>query len=109
VESGQIFPDDERICAFLKNEPYKPKEVMYLEDKKFPKGLTPHESSFSTSDVGSHNNRKEDVSKRKIGDLFPLNIGTLEQPKVIKVGAQCSEQEKAKFMDLFCDFKDVFS
>jgi ribonuclease HI len=109
VESWQVFPDDESICAFLQNELYKPKEIISLEDNKFPKGLTPLESSFSTSDVGSHNDKKEEESKRKIGDLIPLNIGTPEQPKVLKVGAQCSEEEKAKFMDLFHEFKDVFS
>jgi hypothetical protein len=93
----------------LQNELYKPKEIISLEDNKFPKGLTPLENSFSTSDVGSHDDKKEEESKRKIGDLIPLNIGTPEQPKVLKVGAQCSKEEKAKFMDLFCEFKDVFS
>jgi hypothetical protein len=93
----------------LQNELYKPKEIISLEDNKFPKGLTPLKNSFSTSDVGIHDDKKEEESKRKIGDLTPLNIGTPEQPKFLKVGAQCSEEEKDKFMDLFHDFKDVFS
>jgi hypothetical protein len=40
--------DDEGICAFLQNEPYMRKEVVSIENDKFPKGLTPLESSFST-------------------------------------------------------------
>jgi hypothetical protein len=52
VESWQVFPDDEGICAFLQNDLYKPKEIISLEDNKIPKGLTPLESSFSMSDVG---------------------------------------------------------
>jgi hypothetical protein len=38
-----------------------------------------------------------------------MNIGTQEHPKVLKIGAQCSEDENKKFMDLFCEFRDVFS
>jgi hypothetical protein len=38
-----------------------------------------------------------------------LNIGTPESPKIIKIGAQCSYQEKNKFMDLFHEFHDVFA
>jgi hypothetical protein len=38
-----------------------------------------------------------------------VNIGTEEYPKVLKIGAQCFEDEKKKFMDLFYEFKDVFS
>jgi hypothetical protein len=38
-----------------------------------------------------------------------MNIGTQETPKILKIGAQCSEEEKKKFMDLFHEFIDVFS
>jgi len=41
TESWQVFSDDERTCAFLHNEPLKNKEIISLEDNKFPKGLTP--------------------------------------------------------------------
>jgi hypothetical protein len=109
VESWQVFPDDEGICAFIQNEPYKPKEIISLENNKLPKGLTPLESSFSMSDVSNKENNKEEESKRKVGDTIPMNIGTPESPKIIKIGAQCSDEEKKKFMDLFQEFHDVFS
>jgi hypothetical protein len=38
-----------------------------------------------------------------------VNIGTEEDPKILKIGAQCSETEKKKFMDLFHEFRDVFA
>jgi ribonuclease HI len=44
VESWQVFPNDEGICAFIQNEPFKHKEIISMEDEKFPKGLTPLES-----------------------------------------------------------------
>jgi len=38
-----------------------------------------------------------------------MNIGTPESPKIIKIGAQCSDEEKKKFMDLFQESCDFFS
>jgi hypothetical protein len=52
VESWQVFPRDEIICTFIQNEPYKPKDIISMENNKILKGLTPIESSFSSSDVG---------------------------------------------------------
>jgi hypothetical protein len=97
VESWQVFPRDEGFCAFIKNEPFKPKEIISTKDDKFLKGLTPLESSFSSSDVVNKETHKEEESKRKVGNTISLNIGTFESPKIIKLGAQCSDEEKAKF------------
>jgi hypothetical protein len=81
----------------------------YLEDEKFPKGLTPLESSFSSSDVGNKETRMEEESKRKVGDTIFLNIGTPESPKIIKLGAQCSDEVKEKFTELIREFQYVFA
>jgi hypothetical protein len=81
----------------------------YLEDEKFPKGLTPLESSFSSSDVGNKETHMEEESKRKVGDTISLNIGTPESPKIIKLGAQCSDEVKAKFTELIREFQYVFA
>jgi hypothetical protein len=71
--------------------------------------LTPLESSFSSSDVGNKEKHKEEESKRKVGETISLNIGTPESPKNVKIGAQCSEEEKLKFTKLLGDFQDNFS
>jgi ribonuclease HI len=60
IESWQVFPSDDRICVFIQNEPYKPKEIISIEDNKIPKGLTPLENSFSSSDVGNKEKHKEE-------------------------------------------------
>jgi hypothetical protein len=57
-ESRQFFLKDESICAFIQNDPYNPKEIISLEDNKIPKGLTPLEMSFSTSDVSNNKEHK---------------------------------------------------
>jgi hypothetical protein len=109
VESWQVFPNDEGICAFIQNEPFKPKEIISMEDNKFPKGLTPLESTFLSSEVGNNETRKEEESKRKVGDTISLNIGTSSSPNNIKLGAHCSDEEKKKFTELLCEFQDVFA
>ena len=58
IESWQVFPSDESICAFIQNEPYNPMEIISIEDNKIPKGLNPLESSFSSSDVGDKEKHK---------------------------------------------------
>jgi hypothetical protein len=71
--------------------------------------LTPLESSFPSSDVGNKETHKEEESKRKVGDTIFLNLGTPESPNIIKLGAQCSDEEKEKFIELLCEFQDVFA
>jgi hypothetical protein len=78
-----------------------------MEDNKIPKGLTPLESSFSSSDAGNTEKHKEDDSKRKVGETISLNIGTLESPKNVKIGAQCFDEEKMNFARLLGEFQDV--
>ena len=68
-----------------------------MEYEKFPKGLTPIESSFFSIDVRNKEKRKEEESKRKVGDTISLNLGTSESPNMVKLGAQCSDEEKVKF------------
>jgi ribonuclease HI len=104
VESWQVFLDDESICAFLHNDPLKRKEIISLEVNKFPRGLTPLERSFSSNDMSNKKENIEVESKIKIGKTIFVNIGTQEDPKILKFGAQCLDQEKHKFMDLFCEF-----
>jgi hypothetical protein len=63
---------------------------------------------FSSSDVGNKEKQKEEESERKVGETISLNIGTPESPKNVKIGAQCSDEEKMKFSKLLGEFQDVF-
>jgi hypothetical protein len=71
--------------------------------------LTPLEILFSSSDVGNKETHKEEESKRKVGETISLNIGTPNSPKNVNIGAQCTEEEKLKFIELLHEFQDVFS
>jgi hypothetical protein len=61
------------------------------------------------SDVGNKEKHKEEDLKMKVGETISLNIGTPESPKNVKIGAQCSDEEKIKFAKLLGEFQDVFS
>ena len=80
-----------------------------MEYNKIPKGLTPLESSFSSSDVGNKEKHKEKQSKRKVGETISLNIRTPESPRNVKIGAQCSDEDKMKFSKMLGEFQDVFA
>jgi hypothetical protein len=45
----------------------------------------------------------------KVGETISLNIGTADSPKNVKIGAQCTDEEKLKFTKLLREFQDVFS
>jgi hypothetical protein len=61
------------------------------------------------SDVGNKEEQKEEESKRKVGETISLNIGTLETPKNVKIGAKCLDEERVKFAKLLGEFQDVFA
>ena len=44
-----------------------------------------------------------------MGETISLNIGTPDCPRNVKIGAQCSDEEKLKFTELLREFQDVFS
>jgi hypothetical protein len=44
-----------------------------------------------------------------VGETISLNIGRPESPKNVKIGAQCSDEEKMKFGRLLGEFQDVFT
>jgi hypothetical protein len=94
VKSWQVFPDDEGICAFIRNEPLNKNEIISLDDNKFPKRLTPLEGSFSYSDVSSHKKIEPRDSRRNIGDTILVNFSTEEDLKNLKNGARQSKEKE---------------
>jgi hypothetical protein len=44
-----------------------------------------------------------------VGETISLNIGMPESPTNVKMGAQCSDEEKMKFSKLLSEFEYVFA
>ena len=79
-------------------------EVIQLKDNFLPTGLTPLEDIFDSNDI---------PRKPKMQPLNTVieecNIGTTEEPKIIKLSASLPPDQKPKYVDLFKEFQDVFA
>lgn len=119
----QVFQDDKEIEEFLKNEgKYKDSsingeqddgepdmqvnqmEVLQLKDNVIPKGLIPLEELFD----------QDDVAQKPILVLIEkgvedVNIGTAENPKMVKLSKALPPQVKAKYISLLSSFYYIFA
>eukprot|EP00253_Pinus_taeda_P032545 PITA_32545 len=79
-------------------------EFIDLKSNFLPTGLTPLEDMFDDNDV---------PKKPKMEPLNAVieehNIGTTEQPKMIKLSKNLPPDQKPKYVDLFKEFQDVFA
>ena len=69
-----------------------------------PKGLAPVEDLFDSNDVA----RKPKMEPLR-SDIEECNIGTEENPKLIKISKALPPPEKLKYISLFKEFQDIFA
>lgn len=119
----QVFQDDDEIDEFLQNEgKFKDSsidveyddgevdiqvnhmEILQLKDNVIPKGLIPLEDLFDQDDVG----RKPSLLPTEKG-VEDVNIGSAENPKMVKLSKALPPQVKAKYISLLSSFTDVFA
>jgi len=79
-------------------------KVINLKDNQLPKGLTPLEDLFDSNDIP----KKPKMEPLK-ADIEECNIGTQENPKLIKLSKSLPLEEKLKYIELMKEFQDVFS
>ena len=91
---GQI--DDEELAE-------TETEVIELKDNFFPTGLTPLEDSFDSNDIP----RKPKMQPLN-AEIEDCNIGTTENPKMIKLSKPLPVDQKFKYIELFKEFQDIF-
>ena len=79
-------------------------DIIDLKDNFLPAGLAPLEDMFDTNDV---------PKKPKLQPMNDVveehNIGTAENPKMIKPSKNLPPEQKPKYIDLFKEFQDVFA
>jgi hypothetical protein len=94
-----VFAND----GYFKNQ-IVGKDIMQLKNNIIPKGLVPLEKLFDNNDV---------VKSPKItvndGDVEYCNIGTQENPKIIKLSKTLSPEVKQRYINLMKKFPDVFA
>ena len=119
----QVFWDDNEINAFLQNEgkfknafiddicdsdeqgiEVNQMEVLQLKDNVFPRGLIPLEELFDQDDVV----RKPTLVPTVKG-VEDVNLGTTDQPNLVKLSKTLSPKSKAKYFNLLSEFFDAFA
>lgn len=79
-------------------------EFLQLKDNIIPKGLIPLEELFNHDDVG----RKPSLQPTEKG-VEDVNIGSAENPKMVKLSKALPPQVKAKYISFLSSFTDVFA
>ena len=79
-------------------------EVINIKVNQLPKVLTPLEDLFYYNDIP----KKPKMEPLK-ADIEECNIGTQENPKLIKLSKSLPLDEKLKYIELMKEFQDVFS
>jgi len=79
-------------------------KILQLKDNVIPKGLVPLEKLFNANDVGM-NPKKADLEE----DLEECNLGTDQQPKMVRLAKNVPEHFKQRYVSLFKKFVDVFA
>ena len=74
-------------------------EIINLKDNHLPKGLTPLEDLFDSND--SPNKPKMEPLK---ADIKEYNLGTEENPKMIKLSKSLPPDQKLKYVELVREF-----
>jgi hypothetical protein len=80
------------------------RDIVQLKRNIIPKGLVPLEKLFDNNDVA----RSPKITVDE-GDVEDCNIGTPEDPKIIKLSKKLSPEVKERYVKLMKEFPDVFS
>ena len=80
------------------------KERLQLKGNSIPRGLVPLEKLFDPNDVA-----KEPQLVPSCEDVEDVNIGTNEQPRIIKITRTLSPKSKQKYISLMKEYSNVFS
>lgn len=79
-------------------------EIINLKDNHLPKGLTPLEDLFDSNDI-PFRPKMEPVK----ADMENCNLGTSENPKMVKLSKSLPENQRSKYVELLKEFQDVFA
>jgi hypothetical protein len=80
------------------------RDIIQLKNNIIPKGLVPLENMFDENDVAK--NPRITASEE---DMEDCNIGTKENPKMVKLSKTLSLEVKQDYVNLMKGFPDVFA
>jgi hypothetical protein len=135
VQHWQVFEDDEQLRKFLESldefsETYNDQEnqndtswimqegedakefhdrianhrMLVLKNNQIPKGLIPLERLFNKDDIPSKTTLQPQPE-----EVEDCNVGTVDNPKMVKLSKFLSVENKNKYTELLKKYKDVFA
>jgi ribonuclease HI len=135
IQHWQVFEDDEQLRKFLESldefsETYNDQEnqndpiwimqegedakefhdkitnhrMLVLKNNQIPKGLIPLERLFNKDDIPSKTTLQPQPE-----EVEDCNIGTVDNPKMVKLSKFLSVENKNKYTELLKKYKDVFA
>jgi ribonuclease HI len=99
-ENGSV----NKIDAEEFNENEVDSDILQLKNNVLPRGLVPLEDLFDFNDVAKK--PKIEASGKEVEEC---NIGTEENPKMIKLSKSLPPEKKRKYIELFKEYIDVFA
>jgi hypothetical protein len=117
VDHWQIFDDDKQVIKFLNNIQEfsdfhiseKEEGCNYTEDDQkinpVPRSFVAQEQLFDRQD--GHKPKEE--TGINPGDHIKVNIGTNEEPRMVKVGKSTLEEERKEIIKLLREYRDVLA
>ena len=97
MKENDVEPDE-----LNKNE--EDSGILQLKNNVFPRGLVPLEDLFDFNDVS----KKPKIEARG-KEVEDCNIGTEEEPKILKLSKSLPPEQKRKYIELFKEYIDVFT
>ena len=128
IKYCQVFDDDQQVNKFLtlsqefenctidevevvdknKEDPLinniVDHEIIQLKNNYIPKGLVPLEKLFDNNDVA-----KNPGVKPSHEDVEDINVGTKQEPRLVKISKRLSVEAKEKYLKVLKQYQDVFA
>jgi hypothetical protein len=79
-------------------------DIVDLKTNHIPREMVPLERLFDSNDV-----YKGDAMKNQEEEITDCNIGTTENPKIIKLSKEITLEQRGRYVNIFKKFSDIFS
>jgi hypothetical protein len=98
-ENAEPVPESPEYLTQLEG-----KDIIQLKSNTIPRGLVPLEELFDNNDVA----RNPKVGPNDV-EVEDCNIGTEQEPKIIKISKNLTIENKERYIKLMKEFFDVFA
>lgn len=115
LEHWQVFNDEKQVIRFLNSlDEFEDFQIDSEEDgflnhehiiNPTPRNVVALEQHFDRHDA----TKLREENKMDPGEYLEINIGTSENPKIVKIGRGISVEERKKLTDLLREYRDVLA